>query len=107
MVELHLDGEPITKNFSPLAEPALGSLEIIVTKTGCDRPRSRTGQHLKSFTPLRYLLPGDARAPPRFFSISLLPRRELTHPRSGDQRGDVVESFLAARQNGDRTPIYD
>src|SRR5438270_6632781 len=105
VMQLHFDGEPVSKNFPPLTERPLSRLESTVTETGCDRPRGGTGQHLNSFTPLRYLLPGDARASPRFFPISFLPRRELADPRSGDERSDVVESPFAARQNGDRTAI--
>ena len=105
MMQLYFDGEPFAESFPPLAEHALCSLEIIFAETGCDRPGRRTGQHLNSLTPLRYLLPGDARAPPRLFPISFLPRRELAHPRSRDERCDVIEPDFAPRQESDGTSI--
>src|SRR5438270_9215543 len=105
VMQLHFDGEPVSKNFPPLTERPLSRLEITVTQTGCDRPRGGTGQHLNSLTPLRYLLPGDARATPRLFPISFLPRRELAHPRSRDERCDVIEPDFAPRQESDGTSI--
>jgi hypothetical protein len=105
VVQLHFDREPLAEDVAPPAECALSSPVIAGAETGCDRPGRRTGQHLQSFAPLRYLLPGDARSSTRLFSISLLPRRELTHARPGDERSQVIESFLASSDKGGRTPI--
>ncbi len=105
VVQLHFDREPVAEDVAPLAECALRSPVIAGAETGCDRPGRRTRQHLQSFTPLRYLLPGDARASARLFSIPLLPHRELTHARSRNERCEIVESLLAPRQNGGGTSI--
>ena len=98
VVQLHFDREPVAEDVAPLTELVLCSLVVVGAETGCDRPGRRTGQHLQSFTPLRYLLPGDARASARLFSIPLLPRREITHARPGDERSEIIESLLAPSQ---------
>ena len=105
VVQLHFDGEPAGEDIAPLAESVLRTSIITGAKTGGDRPGRRTGQHLQSFTPLRYLLPGDARASARRSSIPLLPRREITYARAGDERSEIVESLLAPRQKRDGTSI--
>ena len=104
-MQLDFDRQPVAKDMTPAAEGVLGLLVVTIAQTGCDRPGRRTGQHLNSLTPLRYLLPGDARATPRLFPISFLPRRELAHPRSRDERCDVIEPDFAPRQESDGTSI--
>jgi hypothetical protein len=46
VVQLHFDREPVAEDIAPLAESALGALEIAGPEAGCDRPGRRTGQHL-------------------------------------------------------------
>src|SRR5882762_2494321 len=104
-MQLHLDRESVTEDFAPPAECALRASVVTVAETGCDRPGRRTGQHLQSFTPLRYLLPRDARASARLLSISFLPRRELTDARPCDEGSQIVEAFLRPSQKSSWTSI--
>src|ERR1700704_6673454 len=104
-MQLHFAREPVAERIAPPAERALRTFVVTTAETGCDRPGCRTGQHLQSFTPLRYLLPRDARASARLFSISLLPGRELAHARPGDERSQIVESLFGAGQKSGRTSI--
>jgi hypothetical protein len=105
VVELHFDRQPVAEDFAPPAERALSSLEIGGEETGCDRPACRTGQHLKSFTSLSYLLPGNPWTSARLLSVSLLPAGELTDARSGDERCEIVESLFAPSQEGGGTSV--
>src|SRR4029077_13454669 len=105
VMQLHFDRQPVTEDFAPPAERALRASVITSAETGCDRPGRRTGQHLQSFTPLRYLLPRDARASARLLAISLPPCRELTDARPGDERGQIVEAFFRPSQEGGGTSI--
>jgi hypothetical protein len=105
VVQLHFNRESVAEDVAPPTERALRPSVITIAETGCDRPGRRTGQHLQSFASLRYLLPGDARASARFFSISLLPRRELANARSGDERSQIVEPLFAPSQKAGRTSI--
>jgi len=61
VMKLYFDREPFAEDIAPLAEGALRSPEITRAQTGCDWPRCRTGQHLESLAPLRYLKPRNAR----------------------------------------------
>src|ERR1700693_4684863 len=105
VMQLHFDREPVTEDIAPPTERALRASVITSAETGCDRPGRRTGQHLQSFTPLRYLLPRDARASARLLSISLLPRRELTDARPGHEGSQVVEALFRPGQEGGGTSI--
>src|SRR5712671_7271225 len=104
-MQLHFDREPVAERIAPPAERALRTLVVATAETGCDRSSRRTGQHLQSFTPLRYLLPRDARASARLLSISLLPRRELAYARPGDERSQIVEPLFRPSKESSRTSI--
>ena len=97
-MQTHFDSEPLAKNFAPLVERPRRSRVVARLDARGDRTRRRTGERLHSRAPLSDILPAHAWSSAQLCVLPLLPLTKIrVDTRSRDERRDVAESFVGAR----------